>query len=443
MIQNYTKYNQESISHYRSYEEIEEAVDFLKNPDSFRSFDKGLIELLRRKNYPGDLHNPFEMSEYLYSKLKEIHASIEYETVFSWFCGEHRPKIESNSRQKIYEICFALHLTYQETVWFFQHVYYDRAFNCHTVTEAVFFYAFLNGIPYETSLKIIDEIDQAPIDVNDYSDAGPNYTQFVQNRICEFQSTDELKAFLTANKENFTSWNHSALETLEKLRKELVASDHAKEGIDNLKRTLSRQRKAQNKENHTGSKEKEDLSSLSRDYYEECGLLIKELFYDAAKPDCYTSPGRYVLEAIQGKNIQKNTFLLDRLLCTVSGIPKTDQIPYIVRNNFPSKKVMSDLLSESKISVSKSYDAIRKMIVLLDFYSFWVRIKIGLTDVSGYTRDDLYEIYLAEANNRLYQCGYEELYAGNPYDWIFLWAAQRESPVDFFRSCIADLLPEG
>ena len=82
-----------------------------------------------------------------FSKLKDIGSTISRATVMSWFTGNHRPKVEAGSRPKIYELCFAMQLTYEETVWFFQHVYYDRAFNCHNIREAVYYYftsAFLS-----------------------------------------------------------------------------------------------------------------------------------------------------------------------------------------------------------------------------------------------------------------------------------------------------------
>lgn len=433
MVQNYTKQNQESTSNYTSYDDTEDIVDFLKNPESFRTFDKGLIELLKRNGYPGDTDNLVEMSNYLISKIRDIHSTITKKTVDSWFSGEHRPKIEAGSRQKIYEICFALNLTYKETRWFFHHVYYDRAFNCHTIEEAVFFYAFLNGISYGQAKNIINEIHSAAAETETSSDVESNYTQYIKNKITDFQSEDELKEFLISNKENFASWNRSALNNLNDLMSELIATEEAKKEIDNLKRKLRNELKS-----HNTSK---NLNSIHIDHYGQCGLLMKEILYDAQHQNYYASATEYILETIDNKNIRNNTFLLNRLLCTVSGIPRNTEIPYIVQNNFPSKKVMSDVLSKSKISVSKSYDSIRKMIVLLDFYRFWVQIKIGITDISD-NKDNLYTIYLDEANHLLYQCGYEELYAGNPYDWLFLCSAQNDEPLEFFRACMLNLLPD-
>lgn len=432
MEQDYTTFNQESISKYTTYDDIEDAIDFLKNPSSFRTFDVGLIELLKQKGYSGNINNKREMSDYLISKLRNINSKIKDKTVYAWFSGDHRPKIEAGYRQQIYEICFALQLSYKETERFFQHVYYDRAFNCHTIDGAVFYYAFLNRETYAAALSIINEVNEI-IETssgntcdNEYA---ANYTQFVRNRISDFHSTDELREFLISNKNYFTSWNVSALNHLHSLINVLLASEEAKKEIDNLKRTINRNKDNLNRVN------------LQLKNYDQCGLLMKEILYDANRSS--EAAAQYILESIDGKNILKNTFILDRLLNTTSGISKTAiDVPYIVRNNFPSKKIMADVLSEHKITKSKSYDSIRKMIILLDFYSFWVRIKIGLADISDYSKNEQYNIYLAEANAMLYQCGYEELYAGNPYDWIFLCSSQSDEPIDFFRSCISDLLPD-
>ena len=82
---------------------------------------------------------------------------------------------------------------------------------------------------------------------------------------------------------------------------------------------------------------------------------------------------------------------------------------------------MSDILSEEKSSVSTSYDSIRKMIVLLDFYRFWLNVKlsVGYTEL---TKSELTETYIDEAN---------------PYDWLFLCAAYSEKPIEYFRACMS------
>lgn len=196
MNNNYTKFNTNSISEFINNDEdgSDEAISFLKNKNSFRPFDLGLKELFKMKNIDVDSSDNEKMADFLYSKLKDIKANIEKETVISWFSGKQRPKVEAGSRIKMYEICFALNLNASETTCFFQRVYYDRAFNCHTIDEAVFYFAFSNGLTYMESLDIINRISEAdaPVAVNYES----NYTLFVRNQINSMKTIDELTTFL-------------------------------------------------------------------------------------------------------------------------------------------------------------------------------------------------------------------------------------------------------
>lgn len=430
----YTIFNRNSAMNYSSDEFIDEAVDYLKNPESFRSFDEGLKQIMIKKGFSGNANNDYEFADYLIEKLKSIDSTIEDATVLSWFiknpkkASKPRPKIEANSRSKIYEICFSLDMNIQETIWFFEHVYYDRPFNCHTIDEAVFYYSILHNIHYKEALKIIAEIQSAPI-TNSTDSIGANYTQFVQSRIAEFTSIDQLKEFLINNKANFNAWNQSALAILNSLVNQLIGPEESKVEIDALKRTLQR------KLNNSVTNFIIDIKK-----YSNCGLLIREILFDS-QIQTTDNPASYILDAINNKNTRKNTFILERLLQTSSGLKKNKRIPYVVRNNFPSKKTMSDVLSEDKISISKSYDSIRKVIILLDFYRFWINIKLNKTELE-LNNKELSQTYRDEADDLLYNCGYNELYDGNPYDWIFLCAAQSDNPLEYFRACVGELLPD-
>ena len=112
MKSDYTLYNQSSIQNYSSIDNVDQAVEYLKDPTHFRSFGQGLTELLQKKNAPVDFSDNAEMADYLFSKLKDIGSTISRATVMSWFTGNHRPKVEAGSRPKIYELCFAMQLTY-------------------------------------------------------------------------------------------------------------------------------------------------------------------------------------------------------------------------------------------------------------------------------------------------------------------------------------------
>lgn len=190
-------------------------------------------------------------------------------------------------------------------------------------------------ISYKDSLSIIEEINSAPLySINNNVEA--NYTQFIQRSIANFKSVEELKNFLIHNKENFTIWNQSVLKTLKDLLPQIIGSPESDVKIDTLKRKLK------NKVNSSNNYFKIEISD-----YKECGLLIQEIIYDA-QHQVSDPVAQYIRETIEKKTIRSNTFLLERLLASSAGLKKNNNIPYIVRNNFPSKKTFSDVLSEKK-----------------------------------------------------------------------------------------------
>lgn len=423
---NYTQYNSDSIYQFLDEEATSAAIDFLKDPSNFRAFNQGLSEIIIKKGYVPENATPNDISQVLYKKLTDIGSSLSLNTVSSWLSGEHRPKVEAGYRKQIYEICYALNLTFNETIWFFHHVYYDRAFNCHTIEESVFYFCFKNKISYKESLNIIKKIEDSPV-ITSSSKKTSNYTLFVQQSIEEIESTDELISFLSLNKENFSSWNESAYQTLDNLIKKLLPSENGKKEIDKIKRKI--------KNNHSSYGVIPKLKDQN-----EWGLIMKEFFYD------FTDES--YIDILDGKNIRSKNFLLEQILGMklITGKYKTrfidkSSIPDIVKSNFPSRKTMSDVLSEDKITQSKSYDSIRKLIILLEFYRYWCEIKINNIDDDNFD-NPLSDAFFDEINYSLYLCGYEKMYAGNPYDWIIMCSAQADDPLSYFRQCITYLLDE-
>lgn len=426
MNDNYTQYNSDSIYKFLDEDDASEAIDFIKDPSNFRTFNEGLSEIMIKKGYISDSTAPDEISQILYKKLTDIGSSLSLNTISSWIKGDHRPKVEAGYRKNIYEICYALNLTFNETIWFFHHVYYDRAFNCHTIDESVYYYCLKNNIAYKDSLDIIKEIENSPDITSSYEETS-NYTLFIQKTIDKIESVDELITFLTLNKANFKSWNASAYQTLDDLVKDLLPSENGKKEIEKIKRKI--------KATHSiyGIIPKKNNQN-------EWGLIMQEFFYDLTDES--------YLDILDGKNIRSKNFLLEQILGMKLITDKEKKrfidkasIPDIVKNNFPSRKTMSDVLSEDKITQSKSYDSIRKLIILLEFYRYWCSIKIMDEEYDDF-ENPLSDAFIDEINYTLYLCGYEEMYAGNPYDWIFMCSAQADDPLSYFRQCITFILDE-
>ncbi|MBQ8041037.1 MAG: hypothetical protein IJ274_14430, partial [Lachnospiraceae bacterium] len=166
MSESYTRINRIDLDDfiYETEEERaenygEDILDFLNTSDSFRTFSKGLSELLQKCDYTG-ADTPEAKTDYLYQKLQDISSDISKEILLQWFQEEEkRPIVKNDFRKSMYEICFALQLPLKEVRWFFSHVYYDRSFNCHCLEEAVYYFCFKNSLSYAEAKDIIHLVE--------------------------------------------------------------------------------------------------------------------------------------------------------------------------------------------------------------------------------------------------------------------------------------------
>ena len=440
MSSSYTKMMNNSIDYFYDDNAETSGMKFLTNPNTFRPFSEGLTNLLERSGYSGSLEDIDEKSNYLYDKLQTAGSKTGKKTVKSWFEGTRRPKVQHDSRQKIYEICFALKLSIPDVKWMFNHVYFDRCFNFHNIEEAVYYFCLKQHLPYVKAKEMIEKIENETEKsqneesaIDELENEEINYTKFVQAQVESFKTEEEVIKFLELQKNNFEEWNHSAYKEIKKYYKKIMEeadeeqeknrAKTSEEIVVDLKDEIAKKMKGNGNKN-----------IISTPDIDQCGLLIQELVWDAKRFKGGDTVCDYLSEALKG-NVFSSIFFLNQMWINPTKSFKKGSIPSIVSNNFPSIKVLSNVLDDEKIERSESYDSIRKVLILLQFYCFWCERKLE-RDTSEYMMDEidnLYETYIDEANTSLTDVGYEELYPGNPYDWIFLYSAKKDAPLEFFR----------
>lgn len=392
---------------YHSYKNIPDvdagdysvhAIEYLNNPSNFRSFSEGLTELIQKYGYNGAADNAIAKTNYILEKLSDINITISKSTVKDWFCNKRRPALVSNSRTIMFQVCFAIKALFDDVKWFFSHVYFDRNFNCHTIEEAVYYYCFIHNLPYKDACRFITIINSYPESKDMPGDA---YTNETKDRISLFNNDTEFLGFFKENKGIFQKWNKTALLYINQLLSYIRGKKDDKNAITAYKN-----------ENFSY-----DITG--------CGLVIQEYLHN------YKNNKR--VNYIYGQNIASIDFMLEQIINTNIGISKETIIPAIVKVNFPSKKTFSDILTNAETSTS--YDSIRKCLILLKFYHFFINLELNPGIIENYA----YTIYYDETNDMLYSCGYEELFPGNPYDWLFLWSARQTKPLDALRNAINTL----
>ena len=134
------------------------------------------------------------------------------------------------------------------------------------------------------------------------------------------------------------------------------------------------------------------------------------------------------------KNYQKEKFDSKRSLTSV--LSENQLMPLRAAYCFPSRQNIEKLMRGDSVS---DYEIIRKILIMLEFYNYWAKliIKYGVS-FSAPLSDSVR--CLEFINNRLLDAGYPELYEGNPYDWVFMWASHDYDPLNAFRYYMGEVL---
>ncbi len=332
---------------------MDTAQDYLSDSNNFRSFTEGLSTLLERYGYTGAQEEEAK-ADFLLARLKEIGVTIAKSTVRNWFSGIHAPKIDAGSRERMYQICFSLGASKVDTEWFFQHVYYDRSFNIHRLEEAVYYFCFSHGLGYAVVQNALAALANAPMHELPTQHT-PIYTISIRNTIDSFDCIEALTDYLKENKAIFCTWNQSVTQAIWHLMKHLQPQAEAEALIKTLK------------EKHPKNKAYQQKPPLSQ--RRSLGLVLRELCADCEDSGDFDT----ISDVLKGKNVFSRDFVLSNILSSPYGISKHRPLSYHLKNNFPSKKIFSDVLTQEKADASSSYDAFRKVLILLKFYEFFAK----------------------------------------------------------------------
>lgn len=397
----YTGYMNQMVSDpvpdYFYDEDFSPEIDFIN--DNLRSFGEGLSELLYKCGYSGADTND-EKQTYLDNALKNIGVEISRTTLKSWFEGGQRPN--SKSRLKVFQICFALRASLEDTIWFFHHIYFDRCFDFHQYNEVAFYYCIKHGKDYSYAQQLLKKVEKifSDPDKNNNSEC---MTVYLYNELSAITDEETLLSYFAEHKNDFGGRNITAAKWIKQYKKELSVPEKDRFAANQIKK----------------------YGKVSDDVIKECGLLMQWIYHKYS--------GEELEDILNNANVASNDFILSNLLSTNEGISKNLKIPDLIKYNFPSKKTLSDIISSN--GSKGSYDAVRKMLIAFYFMRFWCQAEIS-DDISN-TNVDLYEEFICEMNESLFEGGYGKLFPGNPYDWLFMRAANSDDPIEFIRSFVS------
>lgn len=360
--------------------------ELLDVAQSFRTFDAALEEFLVQKGYSGDISDTEAKVSFIKEKFDKAGIALEARIPRSWF----RKHIQADNRDIAFKFCFAFQLTLEETGDFFKRVYLQRSLDCHTVEEAIYYYCIRHRLTYSDAQELMKK---APVQDGKGSvafHAEVLYTGTIIKELDRFQTPEELLAFLNENSSQFAYNNATAKRYINELWRRIAGED----GL--AYRELCRRHPRK-------------VISSKRSAWEIYLQIFGLLDYD--------TEDNSRLFPLQG----------DR---TVQSMLKDNSLVHpLVRKSFPDRQYLEEIIKGNW----QSDEVVRKTMILLAFYRFWAELflKDSASEYAAKPHDA--QRCIASINRLLLDSSYPDLYEGNPYDWIFLFAAQDDYPLEAIR----------
>lgn len=401
---------------------------------SFRTFGEALTQFLVERGYTGKREDTAEKVKYIRSVFRKASVDEVPRNLKECFDGQARLA----KRKTAYAFCAAFHLSLEESEDFFRRIYLQRGFDCHRMEEAVWYFAVKNGLSWTESEQILSKIPHQDVLGTANGDSACFFTGDIVKRIDTFRNSEELIAFLIQHKEEFSCVHVTACRTIRQLWEKIGAAGGL---ADREKADYLCNECRGKKRGCAGRGCKKSDCSMHDLYYCGCqGCQCRKcscrLHTQASRSvwEIYQQIFGYSegqIEQLSGDGGRKKT--PSRSLAPV--IKDSALLHVLAQEAFPDRQGLEAILRGER----KSDELIRKTLILLLFYQYW-------TDKALRKRKQVYEAEPGEAehcisrmNAYLEEAGYFPLYAGNPYDWLFLFASVDDAPLTALREIMREL----
>lgn len=362
----------------------------------FHGFDEAMTAFIRKQGYIDDADDIELKVRFVQEKFKASGMKVP-RGIKGWFTGDTKP-----NRDTAFQICFAFKLSIDKANEFFRCVQLERSFDCHTISEAVYYFGIKNQLGYQEAKEIVERIKK-PKKAKAVPDQQVLYTGSIRDYIDSISDNERLISYIEENIDDFAYNNVTAVKYIQELWGNISKTDGlaVKEG-----QLITRSRNIyDHRENYVISKNGASTWTI---FSQIIGLSNDMENEYAAKYD------RSLAKILSGNKL----FPLNADYC------------------FPSRQNIDRLLRGE----TGDNEQLRKMLIFLVFYSYWVQLGIRKEDAFCTAQYGDSRRCLNTINKRLLDADYPSLYAGNPYDWLFLWALNDDHPLEAFRSYIGEAI---
>ena len=373
---------------YRDFKadyESGEVFEKLNDNEFIRPFSERLLAF-----YNEILNSSFtaeEATKDLQRRVKQKEIPLNRNNIANWFSGITEPKYGDKDRKNLFAVAFALELDPGQTEKLFHKVFLDKAFNKRNINEFIYLHCIVNKKPLSVAEALISKLDSISADnmPNDQTEL----TQFLADAASKDMSESEFLKFIASHQHNFSLNNTAAKKHRQVLLDRLTIGSGGGSGLASQEFERRRYELQDNKDTFS----------------------------------------------FDGKDSKSVDFLLF-LITDVDFVRKGNKDIQSMRYKLPRKEISNQFPDKQSLSTKdpSSY-ALRKDIILLYFYDYWVS-----DFLDGKNAGD-YDGFTTGLNDVLFDCGFSPLYVGNPYDWLFLYcsacADQDYTPLDRFRGLLA------
>ena len=372
-------------------EDFSKVIDFLNSEEGFQPFGKRLAAFIAKTLQLNA--TDFKTIKDALKKQREttgvdISEIASDGTLRNWFDKGTSRKKGDDTRRHMFALAFSLRLSVDDTKKLFHKIFLDRAFNYRSEKEVIYYFCLKNNKTWADAKRMIAEVESMTIDTSDHT----QLTNVIVQNVDVMSDEKVLLAYIRENGHNFE-------------KNSVTAKEKFSYYLEQAKKLA-----------------KEEVNAIRKD---EEDMLVDE--YGNEKRGKKSYSGKWI-------NRFSNNFLYE--IITGIGVEcdkgtkivfKNAELPKEIKQRFPEAITFGkeDMTSEEY----------RKAIVLLFSYYVWYKAEYIQRD---YGFDD----YYYELDDLLDKCNLPNLYFGNPFDWLFLFCSQDESPLYIFREILSKALPK-
>lgn len=321
---------------------------------------------------------------------------------------------ESVRRDKIFKICFALHMSEEDAYLFLTKYLCERTYNYRSPDEAIAYYCFahkeVNNYPAYLRMKTEYERRAAVTPITDEERKG--FTLYAERAFkSSIVTEEELYDFLLSNRANFNKFSQTAFAEYTKLYEKIK------------KKPICRV-------TH-GDTYLEPFDPAKGKRYDEYVEDMND-FFEYRQPENPEQMAKAMLTFIPRISIEKKdkngnvVTVNDFVSVKNSGDHPTNDLPNAIVSNLMVSDRINDLLKQKKAVE-------RKDLVFMKFFLFFYEISETSDEVQS---AKCYNMFIDECNDMLHRSGYSELSPLNKYENLILLSLVSDIPFEMFGMII-------